>query len=168
MILKPKSRFRAKAREWIQRYGPAELAAACTAIIGYFLTFGLTGGEIAAAFGGAIGDNLGYYGTILTRDFKKDRRQALESGESYGAQGRLRTIKRLFLEFGFSEILDLGIVRPFTMGLGARYMGRGLGVLLGKIVADVIFYIPTIASYEFGQHLNEKEDANICSLEGPS
>ncbi len=156
------SRLKQKALEWARRYGPAELVAATTAIIGYFFTLGLTGGEIAAAFGGAIGDNIGYYGTLLSRDFKQDQRKALERGESYGAQGRLRTIKNLFLEFGASEVLDLGIIRPLTMGLGARYIGRGLGVLIGKLVADVIFYIPTIISYEFRQHFNEEEDVKIC------
>ena len=43
------------------------------------------------------------------------------------------------------------------MGLGARYIGNGIGIFIGKIVADVIFYIPTIMSYEFRQHFDQKE-----------
>ena len=176
-MIRKQSKFREAVLEWISRYGPAELVAVSTAMTGYFLVFGSTGSEIAAAFGGAVGDNVGYYGTILIRDFRQDRRTALinisvpdrrtasESGANYGVKGTLKTIKNIFLEFGFSEILDMAIIRPLTMGLGARYIGNGIGIFVGKIVADVIFYIPTIMSYEFRQHFDQKEIEDQTEIE---
>jgi hypothetical protein len=34
------------------------------------------------------------------------------------------------------------------MGLCTGWLGRGIGVLAGKLAADVTFYLPVIASYE--------------------
>ena len=51
------------------------------------------------------------------------------------------------------------------MGLGARYIGNGIGIFIGKIVADVIIYIRTIMSYEFRQHFDQKEIEDQTEIE---
>lgn len=130
---------------WLARYGPAEILGTITALAGSFAVFHLTHNNIAAAYGGAMGENVGFYGLIITRQILRDRR----STDSYGPRGAARTIARLLAEFGPAEALDSLLTRPLAMGLATRWLGRGVGVIAGKIAADVTFYLPVIASYEF-------------------
>jgi hypothetical protein len=39
------------------------------------------------------------------------------------------------------------------MAAGTHYLGRGWGVPAGKLVADLIFYVPVILSYELRRRL---------------
>ena len=144
--------WRAKGLEWLERYGIAEVAGLCTAIAGSFAARALTGSDIAAAYGGAMGENLGYYGVIVGREVVRDRRAAFELGRSYGLAGAARTARNLVFEFGIAEVLDSAVLRPLAMGLGARYFGRALGIVVGKLAADVTFYVPVICAYELRRY----------------
>jgi len=145
--------WRAKAAEWVKRYGVAEVAGLCTAIVGSFAVRALTGSEIAAAYGGAMGENLGYYGVIVGREVAQDRRAAIGLGRGYGLLGAGRTARNLLLEFGVAELLDSSLLRPLAMALGVRFFGRGLGIVVGKLAADLTFYVPVICAYELRRHL---------------
>jgi hypothetical protein len=57
-------------------------------------------------------------------------------------------VTALCVEFGPAEFLDTGVSRPLAVGLGARLWGPPWGVLAGKLLGDLLFYIPVIASYE--------------------
>jgi hypothetical protein len=145
--------WRRKGAEWLARYGVAEVAGLCTAIAGAFTVRALTGNVVAAAYGGAMGENLGYYGVMIGREAVRDRRAAHEVGRHYGLAGAARTARNLVLEFGVAELLDSTVLRPLAMGLGARFFGRGLGVVVGKLAADVTFYVPVICAYELRRYL---------------
>jgi hypothetical protein len=58
-------------------------------------------------------------------------------------------IRNLLLEFGYPAILDLFFIRPFCMYwmpiLTSNYF---MGIILGKITADSIFYGLAIINYE--------------------
>ena len=144
----------AKAKEWIRRYGPAEIIGSVMAVAGAFVAPEIVNPQsswardVAVAYGGTIGENLGFYGTIITLELRSDRRKLIEQGTLYGLRAVARTAWNLLMEFGPAEILDSLIIRPLAMGIGASLLGRGPGVLAGKIVADVAFYILSIASYE--------------------
>ncbi len=57
--------------------------------------------------------------------------------------------KNLIVEFGPAEILDVLAVRPFFMYLIPKLTGEFLlGTFIGKMIADVIFFIPAIIMYE--------------------
>ena len=84
-------------------------------------------------------------GAAAAANERNDRR----SSDRYGSHGAARTIARLLAEFGPAELLDSLLIRPLAMGLATRWLGRTIGVLAGKIAADVTFYLPVIASYEF-------------------
>lgn len=45
-------------------------------------------------------------------------------------------------------MLDTFLTRPFFMGAGVRLLGPQLGLVIGKVVADVAFYLPVILTYE--------------------
>jgi hypothetical protein len=140
--------WRAKGTEWLKRYGVAEVTGVCTALIGSLATRALTGNEIAAAYGGAIGETLGYYGFIVGREVLYDWRAAVAAGHAYGLSGAGRTGRNLALEFGVAEVLDSGVLRPLAMGFGVRYFGRAAGILIGKVAADFSFYLMVICAYE--------------------
>lgn len=53
------------------------------------------------------------------------------------------------VEFGPAEILDTVLIRPAAMYLASWATGNVVvGVLIGKVAADVIFYGLAITSYE--------------------
>ncbi len=144
---------RSRLKEWVCRYGPSELLGTATALGGYALGHYLTGSDIAAAYAGAMGENVGFYGTMAVREAVHDSKAARESRRRYGVLDMLSTGVKLVLEFGLGELLDTSLIRPLAMGVGARILGEEAGVLAGKFSADFLFYIPTILSYELRQHL---------------
>lgn len=137
-----------KLLEWLRRYGVAELAGTCTALAGAWLVQRLGGTAVAAAYGGSLGENVGFYGTIVLREYVAERRLASAAGHAFGARGALRTAGALLLEFGPAELLDSLLLRPLAMGVGTRQLGWTLGVVAGKLAADVTFYLPVILTYE--------------------
>jgi hypothetical protein len=151
-----------KASEWIKRWGYAELAGTFVAYISSYLIHKATGSEIFAAIGATWGENLGFYGMMYLKDLRKDRFEAFMAGKEYGVKGRLKTIRNLFYEFGAAECLDTLVIRPSTMGFGTKFLGRELGVPIGKLTADISFYLPTIVSYELRKKLfNSRNDPPI-------
>lgn len=139
----------ARVKRWLRRYGPAELTGIVTALLGSYVAHAATGSEIAAAFGGSVGETLGFYSVIIGREIRRHALAARVAELPYGPRAWLKTLSWLILEFGPAEILDTGFIRPFTMGVGTRLFGRALGVPLGKLAADVTFYVPVILVYEW-------------------
>lgn len=152
--------WRAKGTEWLERYGAAELVGLGTAFIGSLATRAITGSEIAAAYGASIGENLGYYAVIVGREIVHDWRAAFAAGRRYGLRGVSRTGRNLALEFGIAELLDSAVLRPLAMGLGVRFFGRGAGIVVGKIAADVTFYVPVICAYELRRYFRARAAAD--------
>ena len=124
---------RRRAGTWLRRYGPAELLAIVGAIVGYALVEWLTTSAAAAAYGAAVGDNLAYYGLLLAREAR--------------ARGLLAAAPGFVVEFGPAEVLDTALVRPACMALAVAAFGP-VGVVVAKIVADLVFYVPVIVTYE--------------------
>jgi len=131
------SRFRKKLLEWINRYGPAEVVGTITAIFGATIAHKLTSNEVVSAYSGSICESFGFYSIMLTQEFRR-----------YSKGHHWQTARNLFLEFGPSEMLDSFVTRPLFMGLGLHYIGQGWGLIVGKLTADFIFYIPSIIIYE--------------------
>jgi hypothetical protein len=58
-------------------------------------------------------------------------------------------VRDLVFEFGLAEVLDTGLIRPLCMHLAAEVVtDLSLGVFLGKLAADGIFYVPVTVAYE--------------------
>jgi len=138
-----------RLRRWLYRYGPAELSGLVTALLGSYGVHALTGNEVAAAFGGAIGETIGFYTVIIGREIRSDAALARATGIPYGPRGWFRTAANLMIEFGAAELLDTGLIRPLAMGIGTRLLGRAWGIPLGKLAADITFYVPVILIYEW-------------------
>ncbi len=120
---------------WFKRYGPSEIAGTIFAVGGLHGARLLGLSEITSAYVGAMGENLGFYSVMLMRELREHKlRDALA---------------RMLVEFGPAEVLDTLLLRPLVMGLGAHWLGDLPGALLGKLLGDVFFYIPVIATYEW-------------------
>jgi len=129
-------------KHWLKRYLPAEAFAIIGAIIGAGLVFLLTQNRVLAAYIGAISDGIVFYTVILIRDLNN-------SNKKNSTKEILKTIRNLIIEFGLSELLDFLIIRPFIMYIFPLIIGNfAMGIFIGKIVADLIFYLPTIIMYE--------------------
>jgi hypothetical protein len=137
-----------RVRGWIKRYGPSEVAGIGMALGASWLVQQVTGSVVAAAYGAAIGEGLGFYGSLVTREMIQEAYCAGARRAPYGAPEMMRSWRGLLLEFGPAELLDTGLIRPLAMALGTSVMGWGLGIVVGKLVADVAFYLPVIWVYE--------------------
>jgi hypothetical protein len=143
----------AAAARWLRRYGPAELLALIGALGGYLLVHVATASPAAAAYGAALGDNVGYYGFLFTREVAGQAAGARRPSERLRAAGR--ALRVLTLEFGPAELLDSTVVRPACTAVATATLGTAAGVVVAKLVADLIFYVPVICTYELRRHREE-------------
>ena len=148
LALAERDSWKSRVGMWIKRYGPSELAGIATALGASWLVHQASGSVIAAAYGASIGEALGFYGSLVTREMIQEAYFAGARRAPYGAPEMMRTWRGLFLEFGPAELLDTGVIRPLAMALCTGLLGWGLGILAGKLLADVAFYLPVIWVYE--------------------
>ncbi|MEO7910908.1 MAG: hypothetical protein ABIV47_14795 [Roseiflexaceae bacterium] len=123
---------------WFWRYLPAELLGTPTALLCAWLAATLTGSLAAAGIAGTWGENLGFYGIMIGRELKRHSLRALPT-----------ILRDLILEFGPAEALDSLLLRPVLMYAEVTLVSStALGIVAGKIAADVCFYVPAIVCYE--------------------
>lgn len=128
-----------KLHEWGKRYLPAEIISTVTGLSTAFLMFHFTGNRILAAFFGTWAENGSYYVFLVWRDTKKVS----------GFQKFLKKCLHIVMEFGPAEVLDTFVMRPFFLYLMPLTLNNfPAGIIVGKIIADVLFYVPTIIIYE--------------------
>lgn len=126
----------------------------CTifAVLFASVTYSFTKNDILTALAGTWGENIGFYGVIVIRDVKKSKQQHRKSRKKYTFISLLNNIKSIILEFGPAEVIDTFLSRPFMMYIFPKFIGNiQLGIIIGKIAADIICYIMIISSYEFQQ-----------------
>ncbi|MDP2735812.1 MAG: hypothetical protein Q8P12_06420 [bacterium] len=152
-------RSTANAGRWFwKRYGWAEIAGKITTVAaalgvsvvmksGVITVDAFSAGALIA-LAGTLGENLGYYGVHTWNTYHFYAREDSENIWS-------RTGRSLIMEFGPSEIYDSFLVRPGLMGLFPALLGNvGVGILLGSLAADVIFYgWPPFARKLFPQYV---------------
>jgi hypothetical protein len=148
LALGERTTWKARVRRWIKRYGPSEVAGIAMALGGSWLVQQASGSVIAAAYGASIGEGLGFYGSLVIREMIQEAYFAGARRAPYGAPEMMRTWRGLLLEFGPAELLDSGVIRPLAMGLCIALLGWGPGIVAGKILADVTFYLPVIWIHE--------------------
>jgi hypothetical protein len=138
-----RSRYRHRFSAWRRRYGAAELVGTVALILGALAILRVTGSVIAAALAGSLAEAAWFYAVLLVREYRQERREARVGGFE---PRPLRELGRdLLLEFGAAERIDGLLLRPLCLGLGLRLVGGWLGLLLGKVAADLLFYGPVLA-----------------------
>jgi hypothetical protein len=138
-----------KVKRLIGRYLPAEIAGFSSALICSFTAHLFTKNPVILAYAASLGDHTGFYGMIIIRDSIAARRLRKEGERRYSPHDSLKITLALLLEFGGAEILDSLLIRPFLMYSFSLLLHNGpLGILIGKVTSDSVFYIIVILSPE--------------------
>ena len=122
-----------------------EIVAMMTLIAGAIIIRFFTSNNIIIAYVTALAESIGYYSYAIIREFIAQRRN-----HSGNILSNLRkSLRNVFLEFGPAEMMDSFITRPAAMYIFPLITGNvTVGIIVGKLAADVVFYIPTIISRE--------------------
>ena len=139
-----------KLREWIKRYLPAEILGTIIALIIASIIYSQTHSYIFAAAGGWVGEGIGFFGYFIATELLIHSKKYA----GYPFFERLSRViaaagKNLIVEFLPAEIIDNLIIRPFAMFVAPHYFHPyPLGFLIGKLSADIFFYLFAIIGYE--------------------
>ena len=141
-----------RVREWLLRYGPAELLSLLATLGGAAATARAGGNGVAVALAATWAGNLAYFGLILAQDVWRTRRELHAQGRAYTLGTFGRNVRALVIEFGPAEALDSLLIRPALMYWLPRWLHSvPQGILAAKFAADITFYIPAIISYELSK-----------------
>ena len=134
-------------KEWFDRYKYAEIAATSAALASSQFSRIFDG--LTTAYLITFAEYFAFYGVIVFMAYQKlaasnrflDKRTPLKEV--------VLLVRNLLLEFGYPAILDLFFIRPFCMYWMPILTGNYfMGIILGKIAADSIFYGLVIINYE--------------------
>ena len=135
-------------RDWVRRYGVAEVLGMALAFTASIVARRLGGNAIAAGYAAAWGETIGYAGLIIIRDYLRERRASRSRGHETPVRDAGVVAWGLVEEFGPASVMDTFVTRPLAMATGVRFLGPVLGIVAGKIAADALFYGPVIHMYE--------------------
>lgn len=144
-----------KFKEWLHRYALAELSGTIIALSCAWFTYSQTNSYLDATAAGFVGEGIGFYGYFILEEL---RRHGLRY-KGMPLYKRLPLIlakssSNLFAEFAPAAVIDSLFIRPFaTYAVPHHIHPYGVGFLIGKFSADLIFYTIAIAGYEFKKHL---------------
>ncbi|MBI5390700.1 hypothetical protein HZB02_04370 [Candidatus Woesearchaeota archaeon] len=135
-----------KLREWLHRYGPAEVVGIVLGMVCATLLQSWVGNIILSAVAGTWVENLGFYGTIIVCDVLKTQK-----GKQHEFWKMFWILFRnTFVEFGPSEALDSFLIRPFLLMIFPLVIvPYALAFFLGAMVANISYYLFTVLGYEF-------------------
>jgi hypothetical protein len=139
-----------KLREWARRYAGPEISGTVTALAAAWTVHSWSHSLAAAAVAGSLAEAIGFYGYAGVRE-------ALRHYRRHSTHGRLRrlgltawhTVRDMLIEFGPGEALDSLLFRPLFMFIFPQLLHNfALGIIAGKLAADVIFYTSAAGFYE--------------------
>lgn len=134
-----------KLGDWLRRYVPAEVGGIVGSIVVGLLLYSLTGSESLTAVGGTVGESVGYYAVIFLIEAIKIGKKRMLRTRSLGIIAR-----NIVVEFGLAEALDAFVIRPFLIYAALQITNNiPVGLVVGKIGADIVFYGLTILMYEY-------------------
>jgi hypothetical protein len=134
-------RWARRAWFWVRRYGPAEIACLITMLAASILAAQLTDSPPLLAVAAIAGATVGFYGVLLTT-VMREQLALLPVQPGRIRRASIRTVGLLAAEFGVAEVSDTFVIRPALMILGVILVRDAVwGLLLGKVVADVLFYV---------------------------
>jgi hypothetical protein len=141
-----------KIREWLRRYGLAEVISLILTVVSSWLTYESSKNNLTIALVATWVGNIGYFGTILIQDILLAISQLQKIGKKYSFETFCKNLKALLVEFGIAELFDSFFLRPTLMYYLPLWVDNlSLGVIMAKFLADITFYIPAIVSYELSK-----------------
>ena len=143
-----------KIKEWVKRYLPAEIVGTLTAICAASITHIFSDNPIFIAYIATLGEAIGFFSTIFIQYLLIFSKKRKTENRRISLLDISKIISHILLEFGPAEIIDSLLLRPFFMYLFPLLVESfTLGILLGKIAGDIIFYLLVILSYEMKKKL---------------
>jgi hypothetical protein len=140
-------------KEWFDRYKYAEIAATSAALASSQFSRIFDG--LTTAYLITFAEYVAFYGVILFMGYQKLVKANGLLDKKTSLKEILFLIRNLLLEFGYPAILDLFFIRPFCMYWMPILTGNYfMGIILGKISADSIFYGLAIVNYELIKRKN--------------
>ena len=134
-------------KEWFNRYKYAELSATSAALASSQFSRIFDG--LTTAYLITFSEYLAFYGVILFLTYNKLVKKNEQLNTKTTLKEVLLLVRNLVLEFGYPAILDFFVIRPFCMYWMPILTGNYfIGIFLGKIAADSIFYSLAILNYE--------------------
>ena len=148
-------RVAVKLREWGRRYLLAEVVGTLSALLAAVGVYAATRSPAPAALAASLAETAGFYGVVLCRTLPPLYR--LHAGLSDGRR-LWQTARRGLAEssdFVVAELTDTLVLRPGLIFLVASWAGDDMviGLIAGKLLADVGFYAVVIPSYELRKKL---------------
>jgi hypothetical protein len=142
--------IRSKLAEWLRRYLPLEIAGWIGELGSAALVYTWTGSLAAAAGAATVGASVGYY---LPAYINAVRWSATDDPDrpwpARLAVSNAKALRSLTVEFGAGEVVDSLVLRPILIYTMPVAMGNVvLGWIVGGFLADVLFYVFAICSYE--------------------
>lgn len=135
-------------KEWFDRYKYAEIAGTSAALASSQFSQIFDG--LTTAYLITFAEYFAFYGVILFIAYKKLIVANRSLDKSNSLKEKVLLTQNLVLEFGYPAILDFFITRPFFMYWMPKIVGDYfIGIILGKIFADIFFYSLTIINYEW-------------------
>lgn len=139
---------KANFKEWFDRYKYSELAATSSALLASQFSRIYSG--LITAYLITFSEYFAFYGVIVYRSYKALSDKNKLKSQSVSIKEIAILIRNLLFEFGYPAVLDFFFIRPFCMYwmpiLTENYI---IGIILGKITADSIFYFLSIVNYEW-------------------
>lgn len=144
---------KANFKEWFDRYKYSELAATSSALLAS--QFSRIYSELTTAYLITFAEYFAFYGVIIYRSYKALSTTKKLKDQNTTVKEIIFLIRNLLLEFGYPAILDFFLIRPFCMYWMPELTGNYvIGIILGKITADSIFYFLSIVNYEWIKNKN--------------
>lgn len=135
-------------KEWFNRYKYAELSATSAALASS--QFSRIFDSLTTAYLITFAEYFAFYGVILLMTYKKLAQKNGALNKKTSLKEVVFIVRNLLFEFGYPAILDFFFIRPFCMYWMPILTGNYfMGILLGKITADSIFYGFAIVNYEW-------------------
>lgn len=138
-----------KIKEWLKRYLLSEIVCTITALVAAIGARFFTSNMVIIAYVATIGEAIGFYSTIFIQEFIRANQSVATKSGSFSFKHLTKIIGSLVLEFGPAGVLDGLFLRPFFMFVFPIILKNfTLGILIGKLVGDLAFYLLVIISYE--------------------
>lgn len=141
---------------WIKRYLPPELAGTATMLIGGIAVAAASAPAVVIGIVGTAAENVGFYSVAAITVWREQRQNFPDDGMLRRAR---RVVVLLALEFGPAELLDTFLIRPLALTLFVHLLPTAWGLVVGKLIADVVFYVLAATAFRVTEKTGVRGEA---------
>ena len=143
-----------KMKEWFRRYLPQEITGLSCGMIGALVAQYYVANPVAVAFLATWSESFGFYMFGFVREI---RVYLLVHPRGKFRVIFFKALRDLALEFGVAGLIDDLTVRPFFLYMMPKLIGNfSLGIFVGMLCANAIFYVFSIVAYELKKKYSKK------------